>query len=81
MPDVFLIDIGLPGMDGHALASELRLLPCDKPLRMIAVTGFGQPEDRQRSLAAGFDDHLIKPVGLAPLLRSLMPATLPNAAG
>ncbi|OUL90549.1 response regulator [Paraburkholderia hospita] len=56
MPDVFLIDIGLPGMDGRALASELRTLPCDKPPRMIAVTGFGQPEDRQPSLAAGFDE-------------------------
>jgi PAS domain S-box-containing protein len=71
MPDVFLIDIGLPGIDGRALASELRTLPCDKPPRMIAVTGFGQPEDRQRSLAAGFDDHLIKPVALDPLLESL----------
>ncbi|AUT76637.1 ATP-binding response regulator [Paraburkholderia hospita] len=81
MPDVFLIDIGLPGMDGHALASELRMLPCDKPPRMIAVTGFGQPEDRQRSLSAGFDDHLIKPVGLSPLLQSLAPDTLPNATG
>ena len=81
MPDVFLIDIGLPGMDGHALASELRALPCDRRPRMIAVTGFGQHEDRLRSLAAGFDDHLIKPVDLVPLLKSLAPDALPNAMG
>ncbi len=81
MPDVFLIDIGLPGMDGRALASELRALPCDTRPRMIAVTGFGQPEDRQRSLAAGFDDHLIKPVALAPLLKSLAPGTRSNTGG
>jgi CheY-like chemotaxis protein len=78
---VFLIDIGLPGMDGRALASELRTLPCDKPPRMIAVTGFGQPEDRQRSLAAGFDDHLIKPVALDPLLKSLTSRGLPDTGG
>jgi CheY-like chemotaxis protein len=81
MPDVFLIDIGLPGMDGNALASELRVLPSGKRPRMIAVTGFGQQEDRQRSLAAGFDDHLIKPVCLTPLLKSLVPSTGPNASG
>ncbi|KAA1004382.1 response regulator [Paraburkholderia panacisoli] len=81
MPDVFLIDIGLPGMDGNALASELRALPSGRRPRMIAVTGFGQPEDRQRSLAAGFDDHLIKPVCLTPLLKSLVPSTGPNASG
>ncbi|WP_188131178.1 hypothetical protein [Paraburkholderia panacisoli] len=68
-------------MDGNALASELRALPSGRRPRMIAVTGFGQQEDRQRSLAAGFDDHLIKPVCLTPLLKSLVPGTGPNASG
>jgi CheY-like chemotaxis protein len=68
---VFLIDIGLPGMSGHQLATELRKLPHGVPSRPIALTGFGQPEDRQRSLAAGFDDHLVKPVTLDALLKSL----------
>jgi PAS domain S-box-containing protein len=71
MPDVFLIDIGLPGMSGHELATELRKLPHGASSRLIALTGFGQPEDRQRSLAAGFDDHLVKPVTLDALLNSL----------
>ena len=44
MPDVFLVDIGLPGKSGHKLTTELGQLPCKKPLRIIAMTGFGQPE-------------------------------------
>jgi len=77
MPDVFLIDIGLPGKSGNELATELRSLPCDKPPRMVAVTGFGQPEDRLRSAAAGFDDHMIKPVSLDALLKCLTGGTMP----
>ena len=79
MPDVFLIDIGLPGMNGHALATALRKLPCDKPPRMIAVTGFGQPDDLQRSAAAGFDDHMVKPVALDDLLKCLTSGANPSA--
>ncbi len=69
-PDVALVDIGLPVMDGFELAGRLReLLP--GPLRLIAVTGYGQETDKARSRAAGFDDHLVKPVGLEVLLGSL----------
>ena len=58
--DTFVIDIGLPGRDGHALARALR----DRGVRarLIALTGYGQPADRERSLASGFDEHLVKPV-------------------
>ena len=61
-PDVVLLDIGLPGMDGYEVARELRSLP-GHPVRLLAaITGYGQPEDRRRSEAAGFDVHLTKPV-------------------
>jgi signal transduction histidine kinase len=61
-PDVAVLDIGLPVMDGYELARHLReRLPA---LRLIAVTGYGQKADRDRSSAAGFDRHLVKPVGL-----------------
>jgi len=61
-PDVALIDIGLPGMDGYRLAQVLRERPPARPLRLIALTGYGQAEDRRKALDAGFDLHLTKPV-------------------
>jgi signal transduction histidine kinase/ActR/RegA family two-component response regulator len=60
--DVILIDIGLPFMDGYALASHIRALPAARPMRLVALTGYGQDDDRRRALAAGFDLHLVKPV-------------------
>ena len=60
-PEVALIDLGLPIMDGLELARQIRRQPL-QPGRLIAVTGYGQPEDRRRSLEAGFDDHIVKPV-------------------
>ncbi|HEX8200300.1 MAG TPA: ATP-binding protein, partial [Isosphaeraceae bacterium] len=60
-PEVVLLDVGLPGMDGHEVARRLRGRPGDG-LRLVALTGYGQEEDRLRSQAAGFDDHLVKPV-------------------
>jgi two-component system CheB/CheR fusion protein len=65
-PDVVLLDIGLPGMDGYEVARRLRAAG-DWPLRLVALTGYGQPEDIQRSTDAGFNGHLVKPVGLAAL--------------
>jgi signal transduction histidine kinase/CheY-like chemotaxis protein len=59
--DVAIIDIGLPGMDGYALARRLRQAGARCPY-LIAVTGYGQPDDRRRALEAGFDTHLVKPV-------------------
>jgi CheY-like chemotaxis protein len=60
-PDIALIDIGLPGMDGYELARTLRQLEGSTPL-LVAVTGYGRSEDRQRMQQAGFHAHLVKPV-------------------
>ena len=59
-PDVVLIDIGLPGLDGYEVARRIRATGHGRP-RLVALSGYGQPEDKQRSFAAGFDDHLVKP--------------------
>jgi len=68
-PDAALIDIGLPGIDGYEVARRIRSeLP---GARLAAVTGYGQPEDRERALAAGFDEHLVKPVDPDQLQRVL----------
>ena len=66
-PDVALIDLGLPGMDGYAVARELRSRPETRAIRLVAVTGYGQAEDRRRALAAGFDQHVTKPVDASML--------------
>jgi signal transduction histidine kinase/CheY-like chemotaxis protein len=65
-PDLVLLDIGLPDMDGYELARRLRSR-VDPSVRFIAVTGYGQPSDRQRSKEAGFDEHVVKPVDLDAL--------------
>jgi signal transduction histidine kinase len=72
-PDMLFLDIGLPAMDGYEVARRLRSGPATSALRLVAVTGYGQKEDRERALASGFDDHLVKPVtpeSLATLLRA-----------
>ena len=66
-PHVALLDIGLPVMDGYELAERLRGANTGSGLRLIAVTGYGQSEDKLRSQAAGFDAHLVKPVALDQL--------------
>jgi CheY-like chemotaxis protein len=66
-PDVALLDIGLPVMDGYELAARLRELPDLDGMKLIALTGYGQESDRQRSREAGFDHHLVKPVDLLVL--------------
>jgi PAS domain S-box-containing protein len=70
-PDVALIDIGLPGLDGYALARLARERPETSAIRLVALTGYGQEDDRQRALAAGFDVHLTKPVDPARLAELL----------
>jgi CheY-like chemotaxis protein/two-component sensor histidine kinase len=79
-PDVFLLDIGLPDMDGNELARCLRRMPRSAPAKLIAVTGYGQEADRARTAAAGFDHHFVKPVDMAPLLDVLAHAPRINAA-
>jgi CheY-like chemotaxis protein len=70
-PDVALLDIGLPEMDGYELAQRLRADPALNDIRLVALTGYAQAEDRQRAHAVGFDDHLVKPVRLAAIERTL----------
>jgi CheY-like chemotaxis protein len=70
-PDVVLLDIGLPGMDGYEVAQQMRELPGLRDVRLVAVTGYGRSEDRIRAREAGFDDHLVKPVEFSLLERAL----------
>jgi PAS domain S-box-containing protein len=70
-PDVAVLDLGLPIMDGYELASRLKEQRAPRPLRLIAITGYGQPEDRARTKAAGFELHLVKPVDLQRLEAAL----------
>jgi CheY-like chemotaxis protein len=71
-PEVVLLDIGLPGMDGHEVARRLREQDAERQTTLIAMTGYGQEEDRRRSCAAGFDCHLVKPVDPQELFRLLV---------
>ena len=62
-PDVVLLDLGMPRLDGYEAARRMRARPWGRRTILIALTGWGQPQDRVRSAAAGFDIHLVKPVG------------------
>ena len=73
--DAFLLDIGLPGMDGNELASRLRALPQTRGAMLIAITGYGQRFDRLRSMQAGFDHYLVKPADPAALAALLAHAS------
>jgi PAS domain S-box-containing protein len=75
-PRVVLLDIGLGGMTGYDVAKRLRADPSQSGLRLIALTGFGQEDDRKRSKEAGFDAHLVKPVDPDELQRLLAAATV-----
>ena len=68
-PDVALVDIGLPGLDGYEVASRIRADAGAAAITLIALTGYGLPEDRRRSRAAGFDRHAVKPLDPGELLR------------
>ena len=70
-PDVVLLDIGLPGMDGLEVCQRLRADPDLRQAMIVAMTGYGQEEDKQRSQEAGFNAHLVKPVDL-DLLQQLL---------
>jgi signal transduction histidine kinase/DNA-binding response OmpR family regulator len=77
--DVALVDVGLPGIDGYDLARRVRERCPDAALRLVALTGYGQAEDRARALAAGFDEHLVKPVTAIDLQRVLVRGAMSDA--
>ena len=70
-PDVIIMDLGLPGMNGYEAATKIRQQNSGKRPLIVALTGWGQQSDRQRSAAVGIDHHLVKPLDLAELRRIL----------
>jgi CheY-like chemotaxis protein len=78
-PHAILLDIGLPGMDGYAVARRLREQPGSRDVLLVAVSGYGQEDDLARSRQAGFDYHLVKPVEFSALER-LLPSFAARAA-
>ena len=66
-PDIALVDVGLPGLDGYEVARRVRASEAGRTVRLVALTGYGLPEDHRRSHEAGFDTHLVKPVDAARL--------------
>jgi CheY-like chemotaxis protein len=78
-PDAVLLDIGLPGLNGYEACRRIRQEPWGKDLVLVALTGWGQEEDRQQSREAGFDAHMVKPVNHDALLELL--ASLPDVKG
>ena len=79
-PEVVLLDIGMPGLDGYEVARRVRASRCGSGIKLIAITGWGQENDRQRAFAAGFDHHLTKPVDLQRLSTLLQTSTQPVGA-
>src|SRR6185295_15764293 len=76
-PELILLDIGLPGMNGYEVATRLRADARFREVRLIALSGYGSEQDQVRSRAAGFDAHLLKPAELGHLEEVL--ASLPSA--
>ena len=70
-PEVVLLDIGLPKLDGHEVCRRVREQPWGKDIMVIALTGWGQEDDRRKSEEAGFNGHLVKPVDYDKLLELL----------
>lgn len=70
-PDVVLLDIGLPKLNGYQVCRALRSVPRERRLVIVALTGWGQADDRRKSVDAGFDAHLVKPVDPDALQRTL----------
>ncbi|HMJ15864.1 MAG TPA: response regulator, partial [Polyangiaceae bacterium] len=79
-PDIAILDVGLPEMDGFEVARRLRANPKHAGLFLIALTGYGRAEDRRASRDAGFDEHLVKPVHAEQLLQLLSQGREPTHA-
>ena len=79
-PDVVLLDIGLPGLNGYEVAKQLRRQPAFQNVVLVALTGYGQDSDRQTALQAGFNHHLVKPARLAQLQQILAAVSVSGMA-
>lgn len=79
-PDVILLDLGLPGMSGYEVAEHLRRESANRSVRLIALTGYSQPSERERSRTAGFDVHIVKPIDTEELMQLLDGANTPGNA-
>lgn len=66
-PTIALVDLSMPVMDGHQFAQRIRVDYRDSDLRLVALTGLSQPENMSHSMAAGFDDHIVKPISIQQL--------------
>ncbi|MBA4053165.1 MAG: hypothetical protein C0490_00480 [Marivirga sp.] len=75
-PDVVILDIGLPGINGYELARRIRMMPSDHYPFLIALTGYGQNDDRKEALEAGFDEHFTKPLTMEKLITLLNSTTV-----
>lgn len=84
-PDLVILDIGLPDLSGYEVARAIRLRPYGAAIHLVAATGWGTAEDRVRAIAAGFDQHLLKPFDLrklqAMIARAMERFTPPDRAG
>jgi CheY-like chemotaxis protein len=74
IPDIVLLDLGMPGMDGFEVCRQMRAMRLERRPTIVAMTGWGRDEDRTRTTEAGFDHHLVKPVDRAALERVLASA-------
>ena len=81
LPDAIVLDIGLPRMNGYDAARAIRQIPGLSGVLIIALTGYGQAADHEKSREAGIDDHLVKPIDLDALLRALAEGRRPSKAG
>jgi CheY-like chemotaxis protein len=77
-PDVVLLDLGMPRLNGFEVATAIRREPWGRDVLLVALTGWGQPQDRERSRAAGFDEHFVKPVELENLLQRVQARARPR---
>jgi len=73
-PQIVLLDIGMPGMNGYDVARHIRAMEWGREIQLVAVTGWGQDEDRRQASAAGFDHHCVKPIDVDSLGKLLFAA-------
>jgi CheY-like chemotaxis protein len=79
-PHIVLLDLGMPNLNGYETANQIRSQPWGRDMALVALTGWGQPKDRKRTIEAGFDAHLVKPVDQNTLLKTLHEVIAPRTA-